>query len=345
MSKQDHKPIRPGEELDWPRLETYLRAELPELTRGELAVSQFHGGHANLTYLLRFGERELVLRRPPFGKIAPGAHDMQREYRVLHGLSDHFAPAPAPYLSCTDHAIIGSDFIVMERRTGIVVRDRLPTEFADVDQVNQRLTDALMRVCADLHRVDAAAAKLQDLGKPDGFAQRQLRGWEKRWNLAKTQDNPDMDRLMAALQEDVPVPQRVSIVHGDLKFDNCQFQPGNPDRVTSVFDWDMATLGDPLFDLAGLLSYWPEDDPEDMPLVLLHGDWPKKEYLKEKYAAYSGFDLARMGWYEAFGCYKSAVILQQLFARYAAGQTKDARMAKFGAVAEAFARLGMKKIS
>jgi aminoglycoside phosphotransferase (APT) family kinase protein len=339
----DHNPIRQGEELDWPRLESYMRKELPELA-GEMTVSQFHGGHANLTYLLKFGEQELVLRRPPFGKIAPGAHDMRREYRVLNGLSTFFAPAPAPYLLCTDDAIIGSDFIVMQRREGIVIRNKMPSCFAAVPDAANRLSAALMKVCADLHLVDVDAAGLQELGKPTGFAERQLRGWAKRWNLSKLEDNPDMDALMEALNVDVPAPQRVSIVHGDLKFDNCQFQTDDPDLVTSVFDWDMATLGDPLFDLAGLLSYWPEKNPEDIPFPLLIGDWPDKAWLKEQYAAFSGLDLSRMGWYEAFACYKSAVIVQQLYARFVAGATKDPRMAKFGEVAKSFARLGRKKL-
>jgi len=251
---QDYQPIRPGEELDWPKLEAYLRSALPDL-RGDFSVAQFHGGHANLTYLLRFGEEERVLRRPPFGKIAPGAHDMRREYRILHRLSTFFAPAPRAHLLCTDPAVIGSDFVVMERREGVVIRTALPESFREVPNAETRLASALMQVCAELHLVDTAAAGLQDLGKPAGFTDRQLAGWTKRWHLAKLKENKGMDLLMDALMQDIPRPQRVSIVHGDLKFDNCQFQPGEPDRVTSVFDWDMATLGDPLIDLGGLLSY------------------------------------------------------------------------------------------
>lgn len=337
----DHQPIRPGEELDWPRLETYLRAELPHL-RGDFSVSQFHGGHANLTYLLKFGDEELVLRRPPFGRIAPGAHDMQREYRVLHGLQPFFAPAPRAQKICTDHTIIGSDFVVMERREGVVVRAKLPACFRGVERVEERLTDALMRVCADLHLVDTDTDGLRELGKPDGFAARQLSGWTKRWQLARLEANDDMEFLAEALAKDIPAPQRVSIVHGDLKFDNCQFQPDDPDLVTSVFDWDMATLGDPLIDLAGLLSFWP--DPrlaaDEMPIPLLGGDWPDKAYLRGKYAEFSGLNLDRMPWYEAFSYFKTAVIVQQLYARYVAGATKDERMEKFGPAAKAFARLG-----
>ena len=338
---QDYNNIRPGEELPWGRLEAYLRAKHPALS-GEFSYAQFHGGHANLTYLLRFGRREYVLRRPPFGKIAPGAHDMKREHKVLSVLPDFFPAAPRAYLLCTDHDVIGSDFIVMDRREGVVIRTALPEVFAGFDNASERLSDALMKTCADLHLVDVAAAGLSDLGRPDGFVDRQLKGWAKRWSLAKLEENHHMDELMARLLKDVPQPQRVSIVHGDLKFDNVQFQPDDPDKVTSVFDWDMATLGDPLVDLGGLLSYWPERAPggHQLPTSMMQGDWPTKAWLKERYAAHSGLDLSRMDWYEAFACYKSAVITQQLYARFVAGKTKDKRMAMFGEVSKVFARLG-----
>jgi aminoglycoside phosphotransferase (APT) family kinase protein len=338
---QDYKNIRPGEELPWLELETYLRKELPSLS-GDFTYAQFHGGHANLTYLLRFGDRELVLRRPPFGKIAPGAHDMKREYKVLSALHPSFPTAPNAFHLCTDHDIIGSDFVVMECREGVVIRTVLPDNFAGFDNASERLSDALMKVCSDLHLVDTAAAGLSDLGKPDGFTDRQLKGGAKRWSLAKLEDSPQMDKLMDKLLKDVPQPQRISIVHGDLKFDNCQFQADNPDAVSSVFDWDMATLGDPLIDLGGLLSYWPEKmaNGQQLPTSMMQGDWPTKTWLKERYAAHSGLDLSRMDWYEAFACYKSAGITQQLYARFVAGKTKDKRMAMFGEVSKVFAQLG-----
>ncbi|MCP9235743.1 phosphotransferase family protein [Lewinella sp. JB7] len=338
-------PIRPGEELPLDRLENYLRRQLPELS-GTFSVRQFHGGHANLTYKLTFGDRELVLRRPPFGTIAPGAHDMRREYRILSRLPTYFAPAPRAHLLCTDHEVIGADFVVMERRHGTVVRYALPDTFRTMPRVEERLTDALMRVTANLHRVDVEVAGLLELGNPEGFALRQLTGWSKRWQLAKTEENADMDRLADRLARDIPAPQRVSIVHGDLKFDNCQFSAGDPDTVTAVFDWDMATLGDPLIDLAGTLSFWPDPalDAADMPVRLLDGDWPDKDYLKERYATHTRLSLDRMPWYEAFACFKTAVIAQQLYRRYVRGSTRDARMEKFGRAARAFAALGRTKL-
>lgn len=337
---------RPGEALPTERLVPYLRGVLSGL-EGPPTVTQFRGGHANLTYELRFGERALVLRRPPFGKIAPGAHDMRREYQVLSRLPDHFAPAPRALHLCTDPAIIGADFVVMERRYGTVVRYGLPPEFAGIPEVERRLTDSLMRVTADLHGVAIEQARLHNLGRSQAFAERQLTGWTKRWELAKTGDNADMEFLASSLPQDIPLPQAVSIVHGDLKFDNCQFQPGEPDAVTSVFDWDMATLGDPLIDLAGTLSFWPDPalDTAAMPIPLLVGHWPDKAYVKERYAEYTNFDLTRMPWYEAFACFKTAVIAQQLYRRYVDGGTTDERMEKFGAAARSFARLGVAKLT
>lgn len=337
----DYAAVRPSEELDWDRLEDYLRRRIPDLS-GDFAVAQFHGGHANLTYWLRFGGRELVLRRPPFGKIAPGAHDMRREYRILSRLWEVFPEAPRAFHLGTDPDVIGSDFVVMERRSGVVVRTALPPTFASFTQPEERLSKALMAVCARLHAVEPAAAGLEDLGKPDGFCARQLKGWTKRWSLSRTESVPDMDTLAEALAADIPRPQRVSIVHGDLKFDNCQFQADDPDRVSSVFDWDMATLGDPLVDLGGLLSFWPDPNvpPGKMPVTLLQGDWPDKDWLKARYTEYSGLDLSRINWYEAFAYFKTAVIAQQLYARYAAGETKDERMEKFGAVVPVFASVG-----
>ncbi|WP_116125745.1 phosphotransferase family protein [Lewinella sp. IMCC34183] len=336
---------RPGEELPLESLEPYLRQNLPG-AEGALSVTQFRGGHANLTYELTFGHRAFVLRRPPFGTIAPGAHDMRREYQVLSRLPEAFAPAPRALLLCTDPQVIGADFVVMERRYGTVVRYALPEVFQGTSDVQYRLTDALMRATADLHRVDVDAVGLADLGKPTGFAARQLRGWTKRWELSRTEANADMDMLVRELPRDIPEPQAVSIVHGDLKFDNCQFQPENPDRVTSVFDWDMATLGDPLVDLAGTLSFWPEPtiDAGAMPIPLLRGYWPDKAYLKARYAEYTGYDLGRMPWYEAFACLKTAVIAQQLYRRYVDGGTQDERMGKFGDAARAFAALGVQKL-
>ena len=332
------KEIRAGEEIDLTKLEPYLRDKLDE-DKATLVVSQFHGGHANLTYLFRFGQNEYVLRRPPFGKIAPGAHDMKREYRVLSKLNSHFPPAPRAYDFCEDLSIIGAPFVVMERRTGEVVRYKVPAVFKGFDNIEERLTIAMIKCEARLHSVDVKAADLLDLGKPDGYVERQLSGGSKRWSMAQTEDNRHMMETYKILSSDIPTPQAVSIVHNDIKFDNCQFQENNPDKVTSIFDWDMTTLGDPLADFGISLSYWPDERLlrfKNLP-VSLKGNFPSKDFLKKKYAEYSGFDLSRMAWYESLAYWKGAIIAQQLYKRFVDGATQDKRMIGFGESAKALA--------
>jgi aminoglycoside phosphotransferase (APT) family kinase protein len=332
--------VRKGEELNLSSIEAYLREHMD--VAGDMEVAQFHGGHANLTYLISFGDIELVLRRPPFGKIAPGAHDMKREYRVLSKLYKVFDPAPRAFLFCEDHDIIGSDFIVIERRSGVVVRTKVLPCFEHIDNVEQKLTDSLIAIEAQLHMVDYEAADLSTLGKPEGFLERQLRGWSKRWELSKSGDTPNMDKLLKILLEDPPTSQKVSIIHNDIKFDNCQFQPDNPHQVTSIFDWDMCTLGDPLLDFATTLSYWQEPYFNDLKLpVMLYGPFPDKDYLIERYASLTGLDMSRIKWYEAFAYWKGAVIAQQLYMRYLQGDSHDERMKNFGRTAAVFAEYGL----
>ena len=325
------KEIRTGEALDWEKLEAYLRVQLPELS-GEMTVAQFHGGHANLTYLVQFGDTELVVRRPPFGKIAPGAHDMKREFRVLSKLYKHYHRAPRAYHLCEDESIIGAKFVVLERRAGVVVRTEVIDCFKPFENVEERLVDAMVKAMAELHLVDFEAADLTKLGRPEGFMERQLAGWSKRWELSKSTENKDMDVVLEKLQGSIPKAQRVSIIHNDIKLDNCQFQPDNPDVVTSIFDWDMCTLGDPLIDFATSLSYYPGKKTkrfENLP-VQLKGDFPTKEFLIQKYQEYTGLSIDNINWYEAFANWKGAVVAQQLYKRYLDGATKDKRMAGFG---------------
>jgi len=341
MALDQAREIRTGEELDWKTIEEYLRQQLPELD-GAMNVMQFHGGHANLTYLLTFGTKELILRRPPFGKIAPGAHDMKREYKVLSKLYKFFTPAPRAYHLCEDENVIGSKFVVIERRNGIVVRTKIPEIFKKFENVEERLTTAMVKALADLHNVNVEKADLTKLGRPEGYIERQLSsGWKQRWDLVKTGNVPTMDKTFDILNKEIPIPQAVSIVHNDVKFDNCQFQPDNPDVVSSIFDWDMTTLGDPLSDLGMSLSYWPEERLKkfkDLP-VMLKGNFPSKDFIINKYQEYSGFDVSNIKWYESLSYWKGAVIAQQLYKRYLDGDSTDKRMMKFGDSAKALAQI------
>lgn len=322
--------VRPGDELDLGQLSRFLRRELPEL-EGEVEVLQFPGGSANLTYLVRVGGTELVLRRPPFGVIAPGAHDMKREYKVLSRLWRHFDRAPRAYAFCDDHAVLGADFFLMERRRGEVVRDELPESLAGQHDIGRRLGFATVDAFADLALLDPAECGLDDLGRPAGFVERQVTGWADRWSRVKD-DNPIalMDEVADRLAASLPTSTVTALVHNDPKLDNCQFDPSDPDRVSAIFDWDMTTVGDPMVDLGTLLNYWP--DPSDPPEawrgsheLLKTMGLPTRREVVERYAARTGFDCSRAGWYEAFAQWKTAVVVAQLHHRWLAGHSANPR--------------------
>ena len=249
--------VRPGEELDWASLEAYLRRHLPQAS-GPFSVLQFPNGSANLTYLVRFGADAVVVRRPPFGVIATGAHDMRREHTVLSRLHAAYPRAPLGLHYCADESIIGAHFLVSEYRSGVVVWDRVPEQLSVGEDPGRRIGFAVVDALADLHLVDPAACGLGDLGRPTGYLERQLGGWQRRWEAVAIEGRGTMDRVGGLLARHLPMSGRPALVHNDFKVDNCQFAPGSPDVVTSVFDWDMATLGDPLTDLGTLLNYWPD---------------------------------------------------------------------------------------
>jgi len=325
--------VRADERLDLARLEPWLRRHLPG-AEGRLRVRQFGGGHANLSYLLRFGDREFVLRRPPLGPIAPSSHDMAREHRVLKAIPDAFPLAPRSYVLCEDPGIIGAQFHVMERRPGIVIRTELPAEFLGRPALNRAIGEMLTDVLADLHRVDPAAVGLADLGRPEGFVRRQLEGWTRRWHAAKDRELDSIDRVIAWLSASPPDSPTVTLLHNDYKLDNMIVDAADPSRPTAVLDWDMCTRGDPLMDLGYLLNFWVEadDDPswfEAAAMPTWHPGFPTRGQAIARYGERTGFDLERVRWYQVFGTYKLAVVLQQIYIRFVRGQTQDDRFAEF----------------
>ena len=328
-------PVRPGEDLAWDRLVPYLRRHVEGL-EGTFEVLQFPNGSANLTYRLGFAERHLVLRRPPFGQLAPGAHDMRREFTTLSSLWAHFDRAPRAYHFCGDHSVVGSDFFVMEYRPGEVVWGAVPASMAQHAEAGRRIGWAVVDALADLHLLDPEACGLGGLGRPDGYVARQVAGWRKRWALVATPDHDDLLTDIGARLEALQPPSLPgSILHNDYKVDNCQFRPGDPDRVISIFDWDMSTLGDPLMDLGTLLNYWPDpSDTDDARPVYPEGTdamgLPTRAEVVERYGARTGRRIDDVDWYEAFACFKTAVVLQQLFIRYVRGESTDERMADRG---------------
>ena len=335
--------VRPDEQIDVRRLEPWLRAHLPT-TNGPLTVRQFGGGHANLTYLVRFGSTEYVLRRPPLGPIAPTSHDMAREHRVLARLGQAFPLAPTSYVLCKDSSVLGADFHVMERRRGFVIRADLPPMLKGKSDSVRRLSEMIIDTLADLHTVDTQQVGLSDLGRPEGFVGRQLRGWSARWQAAIDRELSSVTQLIGWLNDAVPVTRTSTLLHNDYKLDNVLIDSSDPTCATAVLDWDMCTRGDPLMDVGYLLNFWVEsgDDPtwrDAMPSYEM--GFLSRRDLVERYAQRTGFDVTDVQWYYAFGVFKLIVILQQIYIRFLRGQTKDQRFVTLGRRVEGLAKKGL----
>ncbi len=339
--------VRPDERFDEGRLAAWLKGRLEGAER-PLEVSQFAGGHANLTFRLRFGSGagavEYVLRRPPLGPVAPGSHDMSREHRVLAVLWQAFPLAPRSYLFCEDASVIGAPFFVMERRRGVVVRGTVPPCFGGGGDpvANRKLSEVVVDVLADFHAADPKRAGLDSLGHPDGFLRRQVEGWAGRFERAKTAANPLADELAKWLLENLPASPEPTLVHNDWRLDNLAVAEDDPGRCVAVYDWDMCTRGDPLADLGTVLSVWHDPDespgfPSAMPVHL--PGFLDRHAAARRYAARSGRDGSALGYYVVFGTFKMAVVLQQIYFRYQRGQTQDTRFAGMGEGAKALFRL------
>jgi aminoglycoside phosphotransferase (APT) family kinase protein len=339
--------VRDDERFDEARLAAYLNGKLPGAEQ-PLAVRQFAGGAANLTYLLSYGGHEYVLRRPPLGPLARSAHDMRREFKVLSVLHRAYPFAPQAYLHCADPAIAGAEFIVMERRHGLVVRRALPAAYDPIPDAPRQMSLALVDALAGLHAVDYDALGLGDLGKPAGFVERQIEGWHQRWQAAQTEEAeaPEMDAVYAWLKEHVPASGRFALVHNDFKLDNAMLASDDPGRIVAIFDWDMATLGDPLSDLGAVLAYWTEPtDPADRQFLSMmptgHLGFPTRAELVARYAERSGRPVEHIEFYHALGLFRVVVIIAQIYIRYARGQTHDQRFAAFGAAIWPMARAAL----
>jgi aminoglycoside phosphotransferase (APT) family kinase protein len=333
--------IREDEDFDHDRLAAWLRGRLPGSER-TLAIRQFGGGHANLTYLLQYGDQEYVLRRPPIGPVAASAHDMGREYRVLSVLHRVYPLAPRAHVYCDDAAVIGAPFFIMERERGIVVRLAIPSEFGGGTDAtaNRRLSEALVDALADLHQADYRAIGLETLGKPEGFLRRQIDGWAQRYDRARTRDLPIVGEIIDWLRAAQPPSPPATLLHNDWRLDNVMMDAADPGRVVAVFDLDMCTLGDPLADLGTLLSAWREagEEVEGMTAGTMPSTVPgflTRRAAVARYGARRGVDVGTVPYYYVFGLFKIAVVLQQIFHRYHLGQTKDRRFAIFDEVAEA----------
>ncbi len=346
--------VRPGEELNLVSLADWLLGKIEGAERG-VTVEQFPGGHSNLTYLLRMNadDREYVLRRAPLGPVAPKAHDMAREFRVLQAVHPHFREAPAVFYLCEDPAVLGAVFFLMERRHGLILRDEVPPQLAKVPNYAQGVSEAFIDCLIRLHAIDVSKTGLIALGKPEGFLERQVQGWADRWNRAKTDDMPKMDSVIRWLIDRRPVSPAPTLVHNDYKLDNIMLAVGPAGRIEAVdkidavnrieavnkieavLDWEMATVGDPLADLGLTLCYWawaeaPQLRARGVPALTSQAGWYTRDQFVQRYAERTGRDLSHIAYYEVLGVFKLAVILQQIYYRFRRGQTKDTRFQNLG---------------
>lgn len=327
--------VRSGEQLDWAKVEQLLRTRIPSIGAGTRKVRQFPSGASNLTYLIRIGGWEGVLRRPPFGPVAPKAHDMRRESALLERIHPVFPLAPRPYLFCGDLEIMGVPFYVMERRNGIVLNDTFPDSSKVTPELCRRISETVVDTLAGIHAINWWAAGLAEFGHPEGFLERQVMGWIERYTRSQTDESPDVIALTRWLVEHIPVSPAPALIHNDFKLNNMLLDANDFAQPIAVLDWEMTTIGDPLFDLAISLSYWVQsDDPAELREILptithLPGFFSRAEFM-ERYATKSGRDLSSMHFYLTFSYFKLAAILQQIYIRWLRGQTQDLRFATFG---------------
>lgn len=325
--------VRSGEELDIAAIETWLRAQHVEL-EGTAEVTQFSGGASNWTYRLKYPQRDLILRRPPAGTKAKSAHDMGREYTVQQALKPHYPAVPAMVALCRDAGVIGSDFYVMERIEGWIPRANLPRGVVLSEAQTRTLCTNVIDKLIELHRVDYRAAGLESLGKGEGYAKRQVEGWSDRYQKAKTWNVPSFRRVRDWLRANAPDDVKTCVIHNDWRFDNVVLDATDPTRVIGVLDWEMATLGDPLMDLGSALAYWVQADdgglmrrtrrqPTHLPGMLTR-DEVVAYYLERS-------ELATPNWtfYEVFGLFRLAAIIQQIYFRYHHGQTRNPAFKRF----------------
>ncbi len=324
------RPVRSGEELNTAGLETYLKDTLPGLD-GAVEVLQFPSGFSNLTYLIRVGDREMVLRRPPVGSKVKAAHDMHREYRVLSALHPVYPKAPRPLAYCEDTDILGVPFFVMERIKGVILRGKKPEGFVCTPKLARKCCEAFVENLAELHQVDYRAIHLADLQKEGSFTRRQVDGWIDRYRGSQTDDVPAIEQVADYLQRNCPEDTGAVFIHNDYKFDNIVLDSDDLTRIVSVLDWEMSTIGDPLMELGVVLSYWSETKDMSLGIVpcfltLEPGGMTRREVV-EAYAAKTGADIQNILFYYVFGLLKLAVIAQQIYYRYKRGLTKDERFA------------------
>jgi aminoglycoside phosphotransferase (APT) family kinase protein len=330
--------VRDEDRLDAGRIDAFLKRRIPGL-EGAPVIRQFPGGASNLTYLIEYGNRELVLRKPPAGVKAKSAHDVLREARIMTALRPHYPCVPAILAECGDHAVLGSDFFVMERLHGIILRRDLPADLGlDEGGIRQLCFDFIDRLL-ELHRVDISHPEVAAIGKGEGYIARQVSGWSTRWRQALTGDTEPFEDVMSWLAQKQPSGETaICVIHNDYRFDNVVLDPEHPLDIIGVLDWEMTTLGDPMMDLGGSLAYWVQAD--DAPAFQSLRNQPShapgmltRREIIAYYGERSGRTVDNFDFYEAFGLFRLMVIMQQIYRRFALGQTTNQRFADLGASA------------
>ncbi len=346
MQLDQAQEIRKGEVLNAAKLASYLSSTLLDFGTPP-TIRQFPGGYSNLTYLITTPEREYVLRRPPFGANIKSAHDMGREYRVLSCLEGIYPAVPKPVIYCQDESIIGAPFYLMERVQGVILRPSRPPKPFPEPALMRRIAEATVDNLVLLHSLELETSGLIDLGKPEGYTQRQVEGWIRRYQRAQTTEIAAMQAIEEYLLSELPVPPASTFLHNDYKYDNLVLDPERLNHILAVLDWEMATVGNPLMDLGTSLSYWVEArDPAVLHmfnLTALPGNLNRLEVI-ERYHQKSGRPVQDMEYYFIYGCYKLAVIIQQIYARFVKGHTQDPRFAALGTVVQACADQGYRAI-
>lgn len=344
----DTKPIRQGEELNAENLAEFLRENL-DVKTDEIEILQFPGGSSNLTYCIKIGVSEYVLRRPPFGNQVKSAHDMSREFNVLEKLSEVYKPAPKPLIYCNDEAIIGSEFYLMERRKGLIIRGKSPESLEDSPELQKKVVKSFIENLVNLHSLDYRKIGLENLGKPEGYAERQVTGWTKRYFNAKTDEHVELETAIEWLNANIPASNGAGLIHNDYKFDNIMLNPNDLTEIVAVLDWEMTTIGEPLMDLGSSLAYWmSKNEGEELlnmpfnPRVLMENI--SRSELVEIYEEKSGRQVADIVFYYVFGTFKLAVIAQQIYFRYVKGFTRDKRFAAFNHFVNSLGKIALHAI-
>ncbi len=341
--------VRKGEELNEKTIKTFLQEErLIDSNQSDWQVTQFNHGYSNLTYLLQIEDKEYVLRRPPFGAIKRG-HDMGREFKVQSGIYSVFSKVPKMYAFTDDEHIIGCPFYIMEKVNGIILNLHEAKKRNIPANDYKTIANSWLDTFVELHTVDYRAVGLEDLGKPEGYVERQVLNWGKQYLKAVTQEVAAAQKVMRWMEDNQPAEYRYSLVHNDFKYDNVVFKDDSWNDVVAVLDWEMATLGDPLMDLGTSLGYWTMASDhsfvqQGIPSPTIIEGNPGRSEIVERYTQKSGREVNHLVFYYVFGLFKIAVIAQQIYYRYSKGLTTDPRFAQLDKAAELLCNLALQAI-